>query len=66
MKVIFLLLLILPQYNGAAWIYDKLLKNIFNKYENHIYELGIKVVSKITVTKSVIDESLDKKKKVLY
>lgn len=37
-KIIFLLVLFLPQYNGAAYIYEKLLKDLFNKYESAIYD----------------------------
>ena len=47
-KIIFLLILYLPQYNGALWIYEKLLKDAFIKYESHIYEFGMNVVKKIT------------------
>jgi receptor expression-enhancing protein 5/6 len=50
LKIIFLLILYLPQYNGALWIYDKLLKDVFNKYESHIYEFSVNVVKKITKT----------------
>lgn len=47
-KIIFLLILFLPQYNGALWIYEKILKDLFVKYESSIYEFSINVVKKIT------------------
>jgi receptor expression-enhancing protein 5/6 len=55
-KVIFLLVLFLPQYNGAAWFYDKLLKNLFNKYENHIIEMSNEVVKKISIKNGLNDK----------
>jgi hypothetical protein len=42
------MILFLPQYNGALWIYEKLLKDAFMKYESHIYDFGMNVVNKIT------------------
>jgi receptor expression-enhancing protein 5/6 len=50
LKVVFLLILFLPQYNGAAWIYDAVLKRIFNKYEDHICKISSEVVRKISNT----------------
>jgi hypothetical protein len=62
--VIFLLILISPQYNGAAWIYHKILKNIFNKYESNIYNLGLKVANTITVAKNHVEKEVEKNKKI--
>jgi hypothetical protein len=48
LKIVFLLILYLPQYNGALWIYEKLLKDAFIKYESHIYDFGVNVYKKFT------------------
>ncbi len=48
-KILFLLYLFLPQFNGASLIYEKILKHIFNKYENHITDFSSKLVKKLTV-----------------
>ena len=49
MKIIFLLYLFLPQFNGATKIYDKFLKHLFNKYESQITEFSLNFVRKLTV-----------------
>ncbi len=46
-KIIFLLVLFLPQYNGAAYIYEKLLKDIFIKYESSIYDTFVNITKNI-------------------
>jgi len=46
-KIIFLLVLFLPQYNGASYIYEKLLKDLFNKYESHIYDTFVNITKNI-------------------
>ncbi len=46
-KIIFLLVLFLPQYNGASYIYEKLLKDLFIKYESAIYDTFINITKNI-------------------
>jgi hypothetical protein len=60
--MIFLLILYLPQYNGALYIYEKLLKNVFAKYESHIYEFSVNVVRKITIKEEDVKAAADAKK----
>ena len=57
MKIIFLLYLFLPQFNGATKIYNKFLKLLFNKYESHITDFSLNFVRKLT---EVIDEGKEK------
>jgi receptor expression-enhancing protein 5/6 len=61
LKVIFLMAMFLPQYNGALWVYEKILKDIFNAYESHIYDFSVKVARKITVTKNDAPSCVNKK-----
>jgi hypothetical protein len=56
-KILFLLYLFLPQFNGATTIYEKFLKHLFNKYESHITDFSIKLVKKLTVA---IEEGQEK------
>ena len=46
-KIIFLLVLFLPQYKGATYIYEKLLKDLFIKYESAIYDTFINITKNI-------------------
>lgn len=46
-KIIFLLVLFLPQYNGATYIYEKLLKDLFIRYESAIYDTFINITKNI-------------------
>ena len=46
-KIIFLLVLFLPQYNGATYIYENLLKDLFIKYESTIYDTFINITKNI-------------------
>jgi hypothetical protein len=46
-KIIFLLVLFLPQYNGAVYIYELLLKDLFAKYESSIYDAFMEIKNKI-------------------
>ena len=48
-KIIFLLVLFLPQYNGAVYIYELFLKDLFAKYESSIYETFIGMTKKINL-----------------
>lgn len=42
-----MLVLFLPQYNGATYIYEKLLKDLFIKYESAIYDTFINITKNI-------------------
>jgi hypothetical protein len=53
-KVIFLLICYLPQYNGAKWMYENIIKDIFHKYEKTVYDYTVKITKKLTV---VMEES---------
>jgi hypothetical protein len=44
----------LPQYNGARWIYENLIKDIFHKYEKILHDYSVKLTNKIAV---LIEES---------
>ena len=46
-KIIFLLVLFLPQYNGASYIYEKILKDLFSKYEFVMYDAVINITKNI-------------------
>ena len=48
-KVIFLLICYLPQYNGAKWIYENLIKDIFHKYEKTLYNYTVQIKQKLDV-----------------
>lgn len=49
-KIVFLLICFLPEYNGAEYFYRTLLKPIFNRYHNHIYEYSVQLFNKIKST----------------
>ena len=48
-KIIFLLYLFLPQFNGALFIYERFLKHLFNKYEANIDEIHANFMRQITI-----------------
>lgn len=73
-KIIFLLVLFLPQYNGATYIYEKFLKDLFLKYESSIYDTFVNITKNInfpnpddlkkniqdTITNNIIDQVKNK------
>lgn len=52
-KVIFLLLCFLPQYQLAGWIYSNCLSSLFKKYETHIINISNKIVRKLTAQQEI-------------
>lgn len=48
-KIIFLLYLYLPQYNGSILVYERVFKDLFNTYESDIYDMSVNFVRKISV-----------------
>ena len=64
MKIMFLLYLFLPQFNGATKIYEKFLKLLFNKYEGHITDFSVKIVRKLTVAIEEGKEKLELEKEI--
>lgn len=50
-KVIFLIICYIPQYQLARWIYDNCLQLLFHKYETHIIEFSNTIMRSIAINK---------------
>lgn len=62
-KVVFLLVLFLPEYNGAEYFYHNLLQPLFERYHNHIYEYSVhlfKNVKKVVLEEEGEEEIVDR------
>lgn len=57
-KVIFLLVMFLPQYNGAEYFYNNLIKEIFKKYEKNVCVVSRNIAEKIKST--LLDDLVQK------
>jgi hypothetical protein len=53
-KVVFLLILILPQYNGADYFYTNFLKELFHRYEEKVCDVSRSLADKLR--KSFLDD----------
>jgi len=47
-KTVFLLICFLPQYNGAKWIYEIIVKDVFLAYEADLYDMSVSFTKKLT------------------
>jgi hypothetical protein len=53
-KVVFLLILFLPQYNGADYFYTNFLKDLFQRYEEKVCDVSRSLADKLR--KSFLDD----------